>query len=92
MKKSKDAFPQLITQTFERINQYEGANDDFYRRYGKSRAIVSSWKSEKLVASYLDQTAFIKIASEVIQEYSSKHEALKTQNEQMIKDFQTLLA
>jgi hypothetical protein len=86
------SFPDLVRKTFEKINQHSGANEEFYKRFSRSRVLISHWKSGKLVASYSDQTEFVKVATEVIKEFSEKHEALRVQNEQMIKEFQTLLA
>ena len=60
----------VIGDTFEKINRFEGGNTRFYDRFHKSRAVVSTWKSGKVVPSDTDIGNFIRTANDTIRELS----------------------
>jgi|GEM_PF-4850995 len=68
MNDNRKSFVSVIDDTFEKINRFEGGNTLFYKRFHKSRAVVSTWKSGKVQPHHSDILKFIKVANEVIKE------------------------
>lgn len=91
MEKCNTVFSDLIQRSFEKINQHPGANKEFYKRFSRSRVLISKWRSGRANPSMADQAEFVSIASQVIKEYSQKQKALAAENEKQLKEFQALL-
>jgi len=92
MKATTENFMQLIDDAFAKINRFEDGNTLFYSRFHKSRAVVSTWKSGKVIPSETDKGLFLKTASDVIKELKVKKEAKDKENNKLLSEFTSLLS
>jgi len=86
------SFEQLIDAAFTKINRFKDGNALFYSKFPKSRAVVSNWKSGKVVPTESDKGLFLKTASEVIKQLKIKEEKLDRANNQLLSEFTSLVS
>jgi hypothetical protein len=82
----------LIDRAFTKINQYRGANYIFYERFSKSRAVVSTWKSGKVIPSQKDISEFLSVSNQLIKEMQESMELSKLHQAKLMEEFQSLIS
>lgn len=92
MHENKMSIITLINEAFDKINKFEGGNILFFQRFHKSRAVVSTWKSGKVVPSDTDIGNFIRTANDTIRELSEEKARQEKENAELLNEFQTLLS
>lgn len=92
MEKTEKKFTQLIDDAFAKINKFQNGNVFFYGRFHKSRAVVSTWKSGKVVPSEADKGLFLKTANDVIKELQVKKEEMDAENSELLNEFTSLVS
>ncbi len=83
---------QIINEAFDTINKFENGNALFYKKFNKSRAVVSFWKSGKITPTISDMIRFIKVSNEVIKTCRAKDEKVNERKAQLLDTFSHLVA
>ncbi|MCF0060142.1 hypothetical protein MUK70_12895 [Dyadobacter chenwenxiniae] len=81
----------MIDQAFAKINQFPGGNTLFYTRFSKSRAVVSTWKSGKVVPSDKDLMEFLQVSNDVIKELRDIQAQSIVRQTELLEEFQSLI-
>ncbi len=92
MHENEKSFVALINEAFDKINKFEGGNTLFYGRFHKSRAVVSTWKSGKVLPTQTDILKFIKVSNEVIKECNAEIEKRNREQIELMTEFTGLIS
>lgn len=90
MKNNEKGVSDVINEAFAKINKFEGGNELFYSRFHKSRAVVSTWKSGKVVPVQTDMIKFMKVSNEVIKECTVESEKRNKEQSKLMNEFTNL--
>jgi hypothetical protein len=92
MNEREKPLAELIDEAFDKINSFEGGNTLFYKRFHKSRAVVSTWKSGKVQPTQSDVLKFIKVSNEVIKECKAEFEKRNQEQIVLMDEFTGLIS
>ena len=92
MNENENTFKKTIDEAFNKINQFQGGNILFYKKFHRSRAVVSTWKAGKVIPQHDDILKFIEVSNEVIRECIAEKEARNKKQSELMSEFTSLVS